>query len=320
MKLLFFDDFRLGVLNGNNVIDVSQVVRHLPHSAPQDVIRGVIERFDEFRGALQDAGSRGQGTPLSQVRVRSPLPKPTNIICMAVNYLESGTRPDPAPIDAFPKSPLAVIGDGDTMILPDVPASIFEGEAELAVVIGEKTAHVSEADAFDHVFGYTNFIDGSARGLGGLSYFYRMKSRETFAPMGPFLVTADEIADPQNLHVRLWNNGELRQDFPTSDMAHPIARCIAWVSSIHPLEAGDVLATGTNHRGLHAFQDGDQIEVEITGLGRLHINVRDDLKRRWPKETRGDRLARGIGANWIGEPPAQQSGNYAPEPQPVTAS
>jgi 2-keto-4-pentenoate hydratase/2-oxohepta-3-ene-1,7-dioic acid hydratase in catechol pathway len=233
---------------------------------------------------------------------------------MAVNYLENGTRPEPAPIDAFQKSPHSVIGDGDTMILPDVPASIFEGEAELAVVIGKPTAHVSEDQALSHIFGYTNFIDGSARGLGGMNFFYRMKSRDTFAPIGPFIVTTDEVTDPQKLQVQLWNNGELRQDFSTSDMAHPVARCISWVSSIHPLEAGDIIATGTNHRGLHAFQDGDKIELEITGMGRLHINVRDDLKRRWPRETRGDRLARGIGANWIGDPPAQESGKYAPEP------
>jgi 2-keto-4-pentenoate hydratase/2-oxohepta-3-ene-1,7-dioic acid hydratase in catechol pathway len=319
MKLLFFDDFRLGVLNGDNVVDVSDSVRDIQYTAPQDLIRGVIERFDDLRGRLQDAASKGQGKPLAQVRVRSPLPKPANIVCMAVNYLENGTRPDPAPIDAFPKSPLAVIGDGDTMILPDVPASIFEGEAELAVIIGKPTAHVSEADALQHVFGYTNFIDGSARGLGGMSYFYRMKSRESFAPMGPFLVTADEVPDPQKLQVQLWNNGELRQDFPTSDMAHRVAKCIAWVSSIHPLEAGDVLATGTNHRGLHAFQDGDRIELEITGLGRLHINVRDDLKRGWPKDTRGERLAQGHGANWIGEPPSQSSGKYTPEAQGAPA-
>jgi 2-keto-4-pentenoate hydratase/2-oxohepta-3-ene-1,7-dioic acid hydratase in catechol pathway len=317
MKLLFFDDFKLGVLNGNNVVDVSEVARDVPRNSPQDLIRGVIERFDELRGRLQEAAGRGQGTPLAQVRVRPPLPKPANIICMAVNYLENGTRPEPAPIDAFQKSPLAVIGDGDTMVLPDVAASIFEGEAELAVVIGKPTSHVSEADALNYVFGYTNFIDGSARGLGGMNFFYRMKSRETFSPLGPFIVTADEVPDPQKLQVQLWNNGELRQDFPTSDMAHPVARCIAWVSSIHPLEPGDVIATGTNHRGLHAFQDGDRIELEVTGLGRLHINVRDELKRRWPRETRGDRLARGIGANWIGEPPAQEAGKYAPEPQPA---
>ena len=319
MKLLFFNDFRLGVLSGNNVVDVSEVVRDIPRCSPQDLIRGLIERFDSYRTTLEAAAEHSaSATPLADVRVRSPLPKPANIVCMAVNFLENGTRPEPAPIDAFQKSPLAVIGDGDTMVLPDIPASIFEGEAELAVVIGKVTSDVTEEQAMDHVFGYTNFIDGSARGLGGMNMFYRMKSRDTFASIGPFIVTADEIADPQQLQVQLWNNGELRQDFNTSDMAHSIKRCIAWVSSIHPLEAGDIIATGTNHRGLHAFQDGDRIELEVQGLGRLHIAVRDDLKRRWPRETRGDRLARGIGANWIGQPPTQESGKYTPEPAATT--
>lgn len=319
MKLLFFNDYQLGVLAGDSVVDVSELVRDIPHNSPQDLIRGVIENFDSLRGGFEAALQRGTaGTPLAQVRIRPPLPKPANIVCMAVNYLENGTRPDPAPIDAFQKSPLCVIGDGDTMVLPDVPASIFEGEAELAVVIGKTTSHVSEDEALSHVFGYTNFIDGSARGLGGMNMFYRMKSRDTFSPIGPFIVTADEVRDPQKLQVRLWNNGELRQDFNTSDMAHPIARCVAWVSSIHPLEAGDVIATGTNHRGLHAFQDGDRIDLEVEGLGRLRINVRDDLKRGWPRETRGDRLARGIGANWIGQPPEQASGKYAPQAAAAT--
>ena len=317
MKLLFFDDFKLGVLNGDTVVDVSDVVRDIPHLSPQDLIHGVIERFDGYRARLDEAVRGGAGIPIDRVKVRPPLPKPTNIVCMAVNYLENGTRPA-APIDAFQKSPLCVIGDGETMVLPDVPATIFEGEAELALVIGRRAAHVSEADAMRHVFGYTNFIDGSARGMQAISMFYRMKSRDTFAPIGPFIVTADEIADPMRLQIRLWNNGELKQDFNTSDMAHNIARCVSWVSSVHPLEAGDVIATGTNHRGLHAFQDGDRIELETEGLGRLHITIRDDLKRRWPRETRGERLARGLGANWIGEPPPQESGKYAPQPAPAS--
>ena len=111
-----------------------------------------------------------------------------------------------------------------------------------------------------------NFIDGSARGVPA---FYQMKSRETFAPIGPYLVTADEITDPQKLQVKLWNNGTLMQNFNTDDMAHKIARCIEWVTSIHTLEPGDILATGTNHRGLNPFMDGDKIEIETEGLGRL---------------------------------------------------
>ncbi|HLQ31264.1 MAG TPA: fumarylacetoacetate hydrolase family protein, partial [Chloroflexota bacterium] len=110
--------------------------------------------------------------------------------------------------------------------------------------------------------------------------------RDTFAPMGPYLVTADEIADPHKLAIRLSVNGTVKQSFNTSDMAHKIPRCIEWVSSIHTLEPGDVLATGTNHRGLHPFQDGDRVEIEVDGLGRLAFSVRDDLKRSWTRETR----------------------------------
>ena len=113
-----------------------------------------------------------------------------------------------------------------------------------------------------------------------------MKSRDTFAPIGPYLVTKDEIPDPHKLQIRLWNNGALMQNFNTSDMAHKIPRCIEWLTSIHTLEPGDIIATGTNHRGLNSFQDGDKIELEIDGLGRLAFNVKDELKRTWGRETR----------------------------------
>jgi hypothetical protein len=121
-----------------------------------------------------------------------------------------------------------------------------------------------------------------------------MKSRETFAPTGPYIVTADEIKDPHNLQVRLWVNGTLMQNYNTSDMAHKIPRCIEWISSIHPLEPGDVLALGTNHRGLSPFQDGDLVELETEPLGRLHVKIRDDLKRTWapastPRHSNGSR-------------------------------
>src|SRR5262249_14590270 len=148
-------------------------------------------------------------------------PRPITIDCMAVNYMEDGTLKERPQINGFHKSPAAVIGPDDTMVLPDVPASIFEGEAELAVVIGKRAVRVKAADALDHVFGYVNFIDGSARGLPPPgNVFFRMKSRDTFAPIGPYLVTADEIGDPQKLQIRLWVNGVLKQNFNTSDMAH----------------------------------------------------------------------------------------------------
>src|SRR5438309_8267414 len=308
MKIVFFDEFKLGVLKGDAVVDVSRVVQDVPHLGPHDVIRGVIERFAELRPRLESAAAQERGVPLDRVQIRPPLPKPANIVCMAVNYMEDGTRAEPAPINAFHKSPNAVIGDGETMVLPDVPATIFEGEAEVALVIGKRASHVSATQAMDHVFGYVNFIDGSARGLPPSgNTFYQTKSRDTFAPMGPYLVTADEVRDPHRLQVKLWVNETLKQNFNTSDMAHKIPRCIEWVSSIHTLEPGDVLATGTNHRGLSAFQHGDLIELETEGLGRLRLHVRDDLKRTWARETRLERQEKGL----EGTTP-QLTGKYAP--------
>jgi 2-keto-4-pentenoate hydratase/2-oxohepta-3-ene-1,7-dioic acid hydratase in catechol pathway len=295
MKLLFFNDFKLGVLKDDAVVDVSRVVSDIPHTGPHNLISGLIERFGDYRGALERAAAAGSSTPLNEVRIRPPLPRPVNIDCMAVNYMEDGTRKEPAPINAFHKSPGSVVGDGDTMVLPDVPATIFEGEAELALVIGKRADNVPAANAMEHVFGYLNFIDGSARGLPPSgNTFYQMKSRATFGPMGPFIVTGDEIKDPHNLQVRLWNNGRLMQNYNTSDMAHKIPRCIEWITSIHPLEPGDVLALGTNHRGLNPFQDGDLIEIETEPLGRLHLKIRDDLKRTWARETRLERQEKGL--------------------------
>ncbi len=309
MKICYFDDFRLGVVKDGHVVDVTSLTARIPQTGPHDLINGVIEGFAELRGAFEARAAGEAGVPLASVRLRPPLPRPVNIDCMAVNYMEDGTRKEAAPINGFHKSPNGVIGDGDTMILPDVPATVFEGEAEIAIVIGKAASHVPASKAMEHIFGYVNFIDGSARGLPPAgNTFYQMKSRETFAPMGPWIVTADEIPDPLNLQVRLWNNGVLRQNYNTSDMAHKIPRCVEFVSSIHPLVPGDLIPAGTNHRGLHAFQDGDRIELEVEGLGRLHVNVRDDLKRAWSRETRLERQNKGL------DPIAPQlSGKYAPQ-------
>jgi 2-keto-4-pentenoate hydratase/2-oxohepta-3-ene-1,7-dioic acid hydratase in catechol pathway len=307
MKIAYFNDWRLGIVEGDTIVDVMAAVSEVPRLGPHDLVNGVIERWSAIRAKIEDAASKGTAVPLGSVKLRPPLPRPVNIDCMAVNYMEDGTRKEPAPINAFHKSPNAIIGPGEAMMLPDVPASVFEGEAELAIVIGKKGFNISAADAMSHVFGYCNFIDGSARGLPPSgNTFYQMKSRETFAPIGPWIVTADEIKDPHELSVKLWNNGELRQNFRTSDMAHKIPRCIEFVSGCHTLMPGDILATGTNHRGLHAFQNGDRIELEVEGCGRLTITVNDALERTWQRETRLQRQDKGL------DPLAPQtSGKYA---------
>jgi 2-keto-4-pentenoate hydratase/2-oxohepta-3-ene-1,7-dioic acid hydratase in catechol pathway len=307
VKLAFFDEFRLGVVRDDVIIDVSPVTAEIPALHPHDVLRAVIEGWEQWRPRLESAADHGHGLPLEAVALRPPVPRPVNIVCMAVNYLEGGSALPT--ISAFSKTPNAIVGPGDAMVLPDVPATIFEGEAELALVIGKHGKDVPQAEAMDYIFGYTNLIDGSARGLpSGANVFYEMKSRDTFCPIGPFLVTKDEIPDPQNLSIRLWNNGDLMQDFNTSDMAHPIPRCVEFISSVHALEPGDLIATGTNHGGLNPFMDGDEIELEVEGIGSLRIGVRDELKRTWKRETRHDRQAQGKPG-----PTPQLTGKYAPD-------
>jgi len=309
MKLLYFDDFKLGVLRGDELVDVSAEVQDIPHLGPGDLMNGLIERFDDYRVRLEAAAAAGPGIPLADVRIRPPLPRPGNIDAMAVNYMEDGTLAEPAPINAFHKASNTVIGDGDSMVLTDIPAGIFEGEAELGLVIGKRASHVSEADAMDYIFGYVNFIDGSARGMPPDSnVFFQAKSRDTFSPIGPYLVTADEIDDPQKLQVQLWVNGNLMQNFNTDDMAHKIPRLVEWTSSIHTLEPGDIIASGTNHRGLNPFQDGDKVELEVEGMGRLHINIRDDLKRTWARVTRSEHAEKGLEGRFT----PQLTGKYAP--------
>src|ERR1700730_9644252 len=125
MKLGFFDDFKLGVVARDGVVDVTEVVRDISRLGPQGVMGGVTELLDTRKGKPADAAAKGQGKPVSQVRFRPPLPRSENIICMAVNYMEDGTLAEPAPINALIKSPSAIIGDGDTMVLPDMAATIF---------------------------------------------------------------------------------------------------------------------------------------------------------------------------------------------------
>ncbi len=285
MKLALFDDFRLGVIEGERIADAMSAVEGMSFRRPQDLMEEVIINWSELRPRIEAAIEGQDGAALGSVRLRPPVPRPPKLICAAVNYLEFGQR-EPAVLDAFLKSPTAVIGSGDTCELPPAPASVFHHEPELAFVIGREASKVEQDDALSYIFGYTNFLDMSARGLRGAvgNSFFLGKCWDTFAPMGPALVTADEIADPQELQVRLWNNGEPRHDFPTSDMAHKIPELISEISKITTLEPGDVIATGVNHQHIGAVQNGDVLRMEIEGLGPpLIINISDPSAREWPR-------------------------------------
>ncbi len=294
MPFAFIDDFRPAIVSGDKVVDVTDVLKSIPHTSPQGLLVGLLERFDEYKPKLQAAAAASKGVPLDRVRFRPPVPQPGKIVCMAGNYMESGTIPAPYDVDAFLKSPASIIGDGDTVVLPDAPATVFQHESELGVVIGKTASRVKAANALAHVFGYVNFIDVSARGINpnGRNSFWWQKSWDTFGPIGPWILNKDAVPDPQKLHIKLWNNGDLRQDFPTSDMARSVAQVIELLSNEVTLQPGDVIATGTNHLGLGPLQDGEKVEMEITGLGRLHVKVRDDKKRTWRRETVAQQKAR----------------------------
>ena len=303
MKLVLYNDYQLGVLHDGHIHDAMAAVAGSSFRRPMDMMEEVITGWAELRPRIETAAAAAAGLPLDSVRLRAPVPKPTKLICAALNYLEFGQR-QPAILDAFLKSPTAIIGNGDTCVLPPAPASIFHHEPELAFVIGKTATNVSQEAALDYVFGYTNFLDMSARGLQGAvgNSFYLGKCWDTFAPMGPALVTADEIADPQQLQVRLWNNDEARHDFPTSDMAHPIRELIAEFSKITTLEPGDVIATGVNHQQIGAVQDGDTIRMEIAELGpALVIHISDPQGREWPRG-----IDRDFGAMVIAGAPANR--------------
>lgn len=275
MKLVLFDDYRLGLLRDDGVVDGADLLAGLGASV-RDRVEALIERFAELRPRLAERLASGQAIPLAQVRLRAPDPEPRKILCAFASYREEGrVKQIPPSPDYFLKSPQAIIGPEETVVLPDrSDVIVFQHEAELGVVMGRRATAVPEAQALSYVFGYIPFIDVSARGKLPATQFER-KSWDTFAPMGPCIVTADEIPDPNKLQVRLWVNGQLRQDYNTDDAQFPLARMISFASSVTTLMPGDVLAMGTNHKGLGPLNDGDQVEIEIERIGRMRVRVKN---------------------------------------------
>lgn len=285
MKLVFFDDYKLGIVRGDRVIDAAPVLMGINAPTPQDLINAVIAEWDSrFREAFQWVQTTdNQGVPLSGVKLRAPLPHPGKIVCMAANYMEDGALKEPRPINAFLKSSDSVIATGETVVLTPYEATIFHHEAEIALVFGRTGRNVTRQEAFKYIFGYVNFNDVSARGLHQNSFYFQ-KSFDTFGPMGPYLVTADEVGDPYAMQMRLWVDGQARHDYPISDMGHKIDRCVEYVTATTIMEPGDIISLGTNHQGIGPVQDGNKVEQECGPLGRLVFNVTDASKRKWPHE------------------------------------
>ena len=284
MRIAAFDDGRLGVVGDDRtVVDVSDLLARFDPLGPEDALPDLITHYDELRPELERRAAAGGGTSLEAARLRSPLARPSKIVCLMGNYREGTDRPLQI-LDLFFKSPEAISGPGDTVVLPPHQADIFHHEAEIAVVIGREAKDLGEAEAMDAVFGYVGFNDVSARGLGrsGINSFLG-KSFDTFAAFGPWIVTKDEIPDPQALSITVDVNGERRQDYSTSDMERPVPELLTYISSVATLHPGDVICCGTNHQGLGSMQDGDAVVTTVSGIGSFTIHVRDEHERAWQR-------------------------------------
>ena len=289
MKLVLFQlDSEMtpvvGILTDRGVVNASRAFR--PSYTAQLTMQVVIDHFDRLRPALDGLAAEGNARPLESVRLCPPLPRPGKILCCIGNYWEHAQR-EPRPLNMFLKNPEAVIGPGDAIVLPELTEPwMFMHEAELALVIKGPAKSVKRADWKSAVFGYTALIDVSARGEGRRTWkagSWLGKSFDTFAPIGPCIVTADEVPDPNNLHVRFWNDGQLRHNYNTDDMEHRVPELVEFASSIMTLNSGDLIACGTNHEGLGALQHGETVAIEIEKIGRMQLSVIDPLKRSWER-------------------------------------
>jgi 2-keto-4-pentenoate hydratase/2-oxohepta-3-ene-1,7-dioic acid hydratase in catechol pathway len=275
-----------GVLTDDGVVPVGAATASLAQDTSQQLMESIIDNFDGLRPEFERLVDSEKPLSMESVQLRPPVPRPSKILACIGNYWEHMQR-EARPLNMFMKSPDAIIGPGDTVVLPNfTDAYIFHHESELALVMKGPAKEVPAADWKSAVFGYTCFIDVSARYEGRRTWrdgSWMGKSFDTFAPLGPCIVTADEIADPNDLNVKFWDNGDLRHDYNTNDMEHHVPELVEFATLIMTMNSGDVLSCGTNHEGLGPLQDGDTAEIEIRGIGRLSVDVRDPLKREWER-------------------------------------
>jgi 2-keto-4-pentenoate hydratase/2-oxohepta-3-ene-1,7-dioic acid hydratase in catechol pathway len=268
----------LGVAVGDRWMPAAALLPDGPVTITE-LLAGGSAALERLRAAASPARIADEGRPFDDVELLAPVPRPGKVVAIGRNYRdhanEEGVEPPPAPL-VFGKWPSSVVGHGAEIRWDPALTAQVDYEAELGVVIGRTARRVTEADALDHVLGYTCVNDVSARDLQfGDGQWARGKSLDTFCPMGPFLVTADEIPDPQDLEITCVVGGEVLQRANTSQMYFGVAAIVSFCSQAFTLEPGDVIATGTPG-GVGIFRDppilladGDEVAVEIERIGRL---------------------------------------------------
>lgn len=279
MKILRFNDDRIGILQGEDIVDISDLISNRLYRGAQGAMEDLISGFEAYKPKIEVLVAQGLRTPLTSATLRSPLARPSRVLAAFVNYWNSDQRGERKPIEFFHKSP-HLVGPDAPIELPNIEAVVeYQPEAELGFVIGANARRVSEKDALSYVFGYIPYVDVSARGMTRRSQFLP-KGQDGFSACGPWITTSDEVVDPHKLTVMSWLNGEARQNFSTSLMVYNINEQLAWLSRFVELRPGDLVATGGFHEGLRAFNVGDKFDIEITGLGRASFDVAGDSPRK----------------------------------------
>jgi 2-keto-4-pentenoate hydratase/2-oxohepta-3-ene-1,7-dioic acid hydratase in catechol pathway len=277
VRLVVFDDSRLGLLRDGGVVDVSDLVGAGTAQWPPLFLLRTIADFDRLRPRLDDALRSRPGVPLERLRLQAPVVFPSKVIAAPVNYrlhveemrpLVKGELHAIERYGVFLKAPSSVVGPGATVELP-FPDRRTDHEVELGVVIARTARDVAAADAWPHVFGYTGVMDITVRGDEDRS---TRKSFDTFTPVGPVLVTADEIPDPHALQLQLWVNGERRQNGNTRDMIWNVPRLVEYASHVMTLQPGDLFSTGTPE-GVGPLAPGDEVTMEVERIGRMSVRV-----------------------------------------------
>jgi len=272
MRLVIFDDLRMGILKDGQVYDVSDIVGARADEWPPIFWVKAIANFAQLRPRIEAAVLKGRGRPLEAVRLRAPVLFPSKVIAAPVNYKlhmqEMGVSDPIDQFGVFLKAPSSIIGPGETIRLPYLDRRT-DYEAEVGFVVGKTARDVKAADALGYIFGYTCVMDITVRGKEDRS---TRKSFDTFTPVGPVLVTADEIQDPQSIEFKLWLNGALKQHANTSDMFWGMAKLVEYASSVMTLYPGDLVSTGTP-QGVGPIKPGDEVTIEVEPIGRMTVRV-----------------------------------------------
>lgn len=273
MKLARFNEGRLGVVDQDEIVDVTEICGMDAAEWPPVGMSRVIARFAELAPQITAGLSGCTRYRLDEVTLRTPVPWPNKVIAYPVNYHKHGQEMQ-AQYRAtqqgfFLKPNSSLSGAGEPIVLPNLAGREVHHESELAIIIGTEARGVRREDWKKHVFGYACLLDMVVRGR---EERVARKAYDTFCPVGPWITTADEVATPEALQMKLWVNDELRQNANTRDLVLDIPGMIETASAIMTLYPGDIIATGTPE-GVAPVVGGDTIRIAIEQVGEMTVDV-----------------------------------------------